>query len=113
MYFVLIACIWVLIVFHRVVEFAVIQDKVLIKSDFSFSVNVVLIFTEVFTASAWFNKFKTLERKRYVYKKNNAKFEIDEYSAPEKMYVVAIEGEKEEVDSIYEEVNKLFGSYLI
>lgn len=60
-----------------------------------------------------FNKFKTLERKRYVYKKNNAKFEIDEYSAPEEMYVVAIEGEKEEVDSIYEEVNKLFGSYLI
>lgn len=60
-----------------------------------------------------FNKFKTLERKRHVYKKNNAKFEIDEYSAPEEMYVVAIEGEKEEVDSIYEEVNKLFGSYLI
>ena len=60
-----------------------------------------------------FNKFKTLKRKRYVYTKNNAKFEIDEYSAPEEMYVVAIEGEKEEVDSIYEEVNKLFESYLV
>ena len=30
-----------------------------------------------------------------------------------RIYVIAIEGEKEEVDSIYEEVNKLFGSYLI
>lgn len=60
-----------------------------------------------------FNKFKTLERKRYVYQKNDAKFEIDEYSAPEEMYVVAIEGEKREVDSIYEDVNNLFESYLI
>lgn len=60
-----------------------------------------------------FNKFKTLERKRYVYQKNDAKFEIDEYSAPEEMYVVAIEGEKREADSIYEDVNNLFESYLI
>lgn len=30
-----------------------------------------------------------------------------------RIYGIAIEGEKEEVDSIYEEVNKLFGSYLI
>lgn len=60
-----------------------------------------------------FNEFKTLKRKRYVYSKNNVKFEIDEYSEPEKMYVVAVEGEKEEVDNIYEEVNKLFNSYLI
>lgn len=57
-----------------------------------------------------FNEFKTLKRKRYVYSKNNVKFEIDEYSEPEKMYVVAVEGEKEEVDNIYEEVNKLFNS---
>ncbi len=60
-----------------------------------------------------FNKFKVLKRKRYVYKKNNVKFEIDEYSAPEEMCVVAIEGDKEEVDRIYEEVNKLLSSYLI
>jgi hypothetical protein len=57
--------------------------------------------------------FKVKDITPYVYQKNNAKFEIDEYSAPEEMYVVAIEGEKREVDSIYEEVNKLFESYLI
>lgn len=44
---------------------------------------------------------KHLVRKRVVYKKRNVKFEIDEYSEPENMNVVAIEGLKEEVDKVY------------
>ena len=43
-------------------------------------------------------------RTRSVYKKGNVKFEIDEYTEPEIMNVVAIEGEKEIVDSIYESI---------
>ena len=42
-------------------------------------------------------------RTRYVYELNNVKFEIDEYEKP-KMSVVAIEGKKEEVDKIYNEL---------
>lgn len=43
-------------------------------------------------------------RIRRVYKKGNVKFEIDEYTKPEIMNVVAIEGEKEIVDDIYESI---------
>ena len=43
-------------------------------------------------------------RTRSVYKKGNVKFEIDEYTEPEIMNVVAIEGEKEIVDNIYESI---------
>ena len=39
-------------------------------------------------------------RTRYVYKKNEIKFEIDDYKIP-KAQVVAIEGNKEEVDQLY------------
>ena len=39
-------------------------------------------------------------RTRYVYKKNEVKFEIDDYKIP-KAQVVAIEGNKEEVDQLY------------
>ena len=42
-------------------------------------------------------------RTRYVYKKNGVKFEIDDYIEP-KMYVVGIEGNKIEVDNIYNEL---------
>lgn len=48
-----------------------------------------------------YKKIKHLDRKRTVYKKRNVTFEIDNYSSPEIMYVVAIEGEKEEVDKVY------------
>lgn len=48
-----------------------------------------------------YKKNKYLERKRIVYKKGNVKFEIDEYFAPEIMYVIGIEGEKILVDEIY------------
>ena len=49
---------------------------------------------------------KTLKRKRYIYEKNNIKFEIDEYTSP-KMNVVAIEGLKEEVDEVYNELTQI------
>lgn len=48
-----------------------------------------------------YKKNKHLERKRIVYKKENVKFEIDEYFAPEIMCVIGIEGEKVLVDEIY------------
>lgn len=47
---------------------------------------------------------KELIRKRYVYKKDNVMFEIDDYTSPEIMHVIAIEGEKEQVDKIYKEI---------
>lgn len=46
-------------------------------------------------------------RKRSVYKKGNIKFEIDEYTRPEIMNVVSIEGKKEIVDDIYEIVKNM------
>ena len=42
-------------------------------------------------------------RTRYVYIKDNVKFEIDDYIRPQ-MKVVAIEGLKKEVDMVYEQV---------
>lgn len=38
-----------------------------------------------------YSKYKTLVRKREVFKKENVIFEIDSYTKPEVMYVVAIE----------------------
>ena len=49
-------------------------------------------------------KMKHLIRTRTVYKKGKVKFEIDKYTQPEKMNVVAIEGQKEEVDKVYKEI---------
>lgn len=46
------------------------------------------------------NRKIVLKRKRYVYEKENVKFEIDEYIEP-LMNVIAIEGKKEEVDRVY------------
>ena len=48
---------------------------------------------------------KVLKRKRYVYEKNNVKFEIDEYEEPA-MNVIAIEGTKEEIDKVYKELEE-------
>jgi hypothetical protein len=50
---------------------------------------------------------KELVRKRYVYVKDKVKFEIDDYTSPEIMHVVAIEGEKEQVDKIYNKVKEM------
>lgn len=47
-------------------------------------------------------------RTRYVYKKNDVTFEIDDYTEP-KMQVIGIEGEKTKVDKVYEELKKLIG----
>lgn len=49
---------------------------------------------------------KVLKRKRYVFEKNNVKFEIDEYIEPV-MNVVAIEGLQEEVDVVYNELEDI------
>ncbi len=48
-----------------------------------------------------YKKDITLIRDRFVYEKGDVTFELDIYSSPEKMYVVAIEGKKEEVDNVY------------
>ncbi len=53
-----------------------------------------------------FEKTSELKRERYVYIKNNVKFEIDKYIEPI-MNVVAIEGEKSLVDSVYQEIKEL------
>lgn len=49
---------------------------------------------------------KVLKRKRYIFEKNNVKFEIDEYMEPV-MNVVAIEGLQEEVDWVYKELEAI------
>ena len=46
------------------------------------------------------NDKKELIRKRLVYKRQNVTFEIDDYSKPI-MKVIAIEGNKDEVDKVY------------
>lgn len=40
-------------------------------------------------------------RTRYVYEKNDVKFEIDDYIRPQ-MKIVAIEGDKAQVDEVYQ-----------
>ncbi len=55
-----------------------------------------------------YKKDNTLERNRKVYVKNGVKFEIDSYTKPEVNYVIAIEGIKNEVDIVYEEVKSLY-----
>ena len=48
------------------------------------------------------NNFRT----RYVYEKNNVKFEIDDYTKPQ-MKIVAIEGDKNEVEKVKLLIEKL------
>ena len=55
------------------------------------------------------NNKKVLKRKRYVFEKNNVKFEIDEYIEPV-MNVVAIEGLQEEVDVVYNQLENIIKS---
>lgn len=52
------------------------------------------------------NDEKVLKRHRMVYKKGHVKFEIDEYTIP-KMKVVAIEGDKDQVDRVYKELEDI------
>lgn len=53
-----------------------------------------------------YTKDNTLERTRYTYVKENAKFELDEYVKPKKTFIVSLEGEKNIVDKIWLECNK-------
>lgn len=53
-----------------------------------------------------YKKDNTLIRTRYVYEKENVKFELDDYESPEKTFVIAIEGNKNEVDKVYEDITK-------
>lgn len=46
-------------------------------------------------------------RQRMTFEKNNVKFELDHYSIPRDTFVIAIEGEKEQVDKVYQEVTEL------
>lgn len=55
---------------------------------------------------------KTLDRKRYVYSKENVKFELDSYNSPEIMLVVAIEGDKEQTDLVYNELIQECSEYI-
>ncbi len=57
--------------------------------------------------------YKTLNRTRIVYEKNKVTFELDTYYSPEKMFVVALEGSKEETNQIYKELINKFKEYII
>lgn len=54
-----------------------------------------------------YKKDNTMVRNRYVYKKQDVKFELDEYIQPKQSLIVAIEGVKDIVDKIYNEVKDL------
>lgn len=58
------------------------------------------------------NDTKKLVRKRYVYTYENVIFEIDKYIIPF-MNVVAIEGKKEEVDKVYNDLKSVIDSNIV
>lgn len=60
-----------------------------------------------------YKKNKVLERTRYVFVKDNEEFELDSYESPEKMFVVAVEGKKDEVDKLYNEMITTLKEYII
>ena len=66
--------------------------KINVTDNLNFITSVLLMFD--------FNFYKELDRVRYVYNKDKVTFEIDEYLKPE-MKVVGIEGNKKEVDKVY------------
>lgn len=55
---------------------------------------------------------KKLIRKRYVYVYNNVVFELDKYTNPS-MNVVAIEGKKDQVDSVYDDLKPIIDHNII
>lgn len=55
---------------------------------------------------------KKLIRKRYVYVYNNVIFELDKYTNPV-MNVVAIEGKKDQVDSVYDDLKLIIDHNII
>lgn len=58
------------------------------------------------------NETKKLVRRRYVYAHENVIFEIDNYTIPS-MNVVAIEGEKAEVDKVYKELKSVIDNNIV
>lgn len=60
-----------------------------------------------------YKKFVELLRKRYVYKKDDVKIEIDEYVSPEQALVVAVEGEREIIDNTFVELKEKYSNYFI
>ena len=58
------------------------------------------------------NETKKLVRKRYVYTYDNVTFEIDNYITPT-MNVVAIEGKKDEVDKVYNELKAVIDNNIL
>ena len=54
-----------------------------------------------------------LKRKRYVYNKDDIKIEMDEYISPEQAYVVAIEGNIEKSEIIYNELKDKYNEFYI
>lgn len=58
-----------------------------------------------------YKKDNTLIRTRSIYTKGKVKFEIDQYECPDNSLVVAIEGNKEDVDLVYKELENLNNMY--
>ena len=54
-----------------------------------------------------YKKDNSLIRERKIYKKNKVTFEIDIYEHPAKSYVVAVEGDKKQVDKVYEQLSDI------
>ena len=60
-----------------------------------------------------YRKDNTIVRTRMIYEKVNIRFEIDKYEQPNQNFVVAIEGEKKEVDQVYKELLEINKKYKI
>ena len=60
-----------------------------------------------------YEKYITLIRTRYVFKKEDLKVEIDDYISPNKMFVVAIEGNVNKTSKIYNELKEKYYKYFI
>lgn len=60
-----------------------------------------------------YKKEITLTRRRLVYEKDKVIFEIDDYTSPEQVFVVAIEGEKNNTDKVYKEITKRYKDYIL
>lgn len=85
----------------------ILNDEILIERRETKSID----FTDVVAVESILDflgyvKDNTLKRRRLVYIKNNVVFELDIYEEPEIAYVVAIEGEKKEVDEVYNHLKK-------
>jgi adenylate cyclase class IV len=59
-----------------------------------------------------YHKDNTLVRERYTYQKGKVQFEIDIYTEPEAL-VVSLEGDKFEVDKVYESLETLNIKYKV